>query len=142
MPEPGPGRLDRGHTRARLIHEIATRTEPYTKIADRHGVTRSAISQFAARHALAIADARASLDDEAAHLWVTHRTARLAEIQQTIEDLDDALAGGLAPDRAPLYRARLAAIRQAAEETGQLRDTAPVHTVQIVLNGVDPADLV
>jgi predicted transcriptional regulator len=129
-------RLDRGHLRARLIREIAGRTESYAQIAHRWGVTRSAVSQFAARHALAIADARADLDDSTAHLWVTHREARLAEIQQTIEDLDARLARDPA-DRAPLLRLRLQAIRQAAEETGQLRDTAPVHTVEIRLNGVD-----
>jgi transposase-like protein len=129
-------RLDRGHLRARLIREIAGRTESYAQIACRHGVTRSAISQFAARHQLAILDARQALDDDTAALWVSRRRDRLAEIQQTIEDLDAQL-DAQPEDRAQLWRLRLQAIRQAAEETGQLRDTAPVHTVEIRLNGVD-----
>jgi len=129
-------RLDRGHLRARLIREIAGRTESYAQIARHHGVTRSAVSQFAARHQLAILDARQALDDDTAALWVSRRRDRLAEIQQTIEDLDAQL-DAQPEDRAQLWRLRLQAIRQAAEETGQLRDTAPVHTVEIRLNGVD-----
>jgi transposase-like protein len=129
-------RLDRGHLRARLIREIAGRTESYAQIARRHGVTRSAISQFAARHQLAILDARQALDNDTAALWVSRRRDRLAEIQQTIEDLDAQL-DAQPEDRAQLFRLRLQAIRQAAEETGQLRDTAPIHTVEIRLNGVD-----
>jgi hypothetical protein len=133
---PKPENLDRGRARARLIHDIATRRTTYTQLARERGVTRNAISMFAARHALAIADARLNADDDAAHLWITHRTARLAELQQTIEDIDARLTMDPA-DRAPLLRLRLQALRQAAEETGQLRDTGQVHTVEIRLNGVD-----
>lgn len=130
------GRLDRGRARLRLLHEIATGNHSYAALARQHGVTRSAISQFAARHQLAILDARQALDDDTAALWVSRRRDRLAEIQQTIEDIDVRLTMDPA-DRAPLLRLRLQALRQAAEETGQLRDTAPVHTVEIRLNGVD-----
>jgi transposase-like protein len=130
------GPLDRGRARLRLIHEIATGNHSYAALARQHGVTRSAISQFAARHQLAILDARQALDDDTAALWVSRRRDRLAEIQQTIEDLDAQL-DAQPEDRAQLWRLRLQAIRQAAEETGQLRDTAPVHTVEIRLNGVD-----
>lgn len=138
--------IDRGHIRSRLIVEIATGTRPYSAIARDYDVTRQAIAEFAKRHHLAIADARAAAQDATAHLWVSQRTARLAEIQQTIEDIDQSIRtptpdedGNPVPaeDRAALYRLRLQAIRQAAEETGQLRDTAPVQTVEIRLNGVD-----
>jgi transposase-like protein len=136
MDTTGQNPLNRGRSRLRLIHEIATGRHSYAELARRHGVTRSAISQFAARHQLAILDARQALDDDTAALWVSRRRDRLAEIQQTIEDLDAQL-DAQPEDRAQLWRLRLQAIRQAAEETGQLRDTAPVHTVEIRLNGVD-----
>lgn len=143
------GSLDRGHERARLITAIAHRTAPYSQLAAERGVTRQAISAFARRWALAIADARAAADDDAAHLWISQRTARLAEYQQTVEDIDAALRFGLIDDeyvstpddRAALLRIRLQALRQAAEETGQLRDTAPVQAVEIRLNGVDLSQL-
>jgi transposase-like protein len=136
MDTTGQNPLNRGRSRLRLIHEIATGRHSYAELARRHGVTRSAVSQFAARHQLAILDARQALDDDTAALWVSRRRDRLAEIQQTIEDLDAQL-DAQPEDRAQLWRLRLQAIRQAAEETGQLRDTAPVHTVEIRLNGVD-----
>jgi transposase-like protein len=136
MDTTGQNPLNRGRSRLRLIHEIATGRHSYAELARRHGVTRSAISQFAARHQLAILDARQALDDDTAALWISRRRDRLAEIQQTIEDLDAQL-DAQPEDRAQLWRLRLQAIRQAAEETGQLRDTAPVHTVEIRLNGVD-----
>lgn len=138
--------LDRGHERARLITAIANRTASYNTLAKERGVTRQAISAFAKRWALAIADARAAADDDAAHLWISQRTSRLAEYQQMIEDIDQALRvddeyAESPDDRAALLRIRLQALRQAAEETGQLRDTAPVQTVEIRLNGVDLSQL-
>lgn len=138
------GGLDRGHERARLITAIATRSASYNQLARDRNVSRQAISAFAKRWALAISDARAAADDDAAHLWITRRTARLAEYQQTIEDIDQTLNSdteGQPDDRAALLRIRLQALRQAAEETGQLRDTAPVQTVEIRLNGVDLSQL-
>jgi len=137
---PEHGHLNRGHTRSQLIRQIATHEHSYAELGRRYGVSRSAISQFAARWALAISDAQRDIDDETTHLWVSHRAARLAELQQTIEDIDSALSE-IPDDRAQLLRIRLQAIRQAAEETGQLTQNDDQKTVRIEFNGVDVSQL-
>lgn len=120
--------LERGHVRLALIRDLAGGEHTGAKLAKKYGVCAQAISEFKRRHEAAIAEVRGKLDDEFAGLWVARKAARLAEyendllcIQEAIELAAEA-AGDDAPPPVPadLLRAKHRALRAVAEELGQL----------------------
>jgi predicted transcriptional regulator len=131
-------------TRANLIRDLAAGDTSQTDLAARYGVTQSAISKFAGRHQLAIIDARGHITEEGAGLWIASRRARLAEIQRVAEDVnaevDRAISDGTPLD-AGVLRVKLTALRNAAEELGQLKDTGGVQTLRIEIPGIDMTKL-
>jgi hypothetical protein len=73
-------RLEHGWHRQRLIHELARQERSHTALAKDYGVTQSAVSQFAQRHADEIQAIRTDIEAEFSHLWVADKR-RIAEYQ-------------------------------------------------------------
>jgi len=132
MPRPDSGKLG-GLVRRKLIRELALKMPDvtYTEIAKRYNVTQAAISQFAKKHADEIAAVAKDADDQFAGLLIADKAHRLALLQEIVEK-----AGVPAPkvtnagrvaydDEGNMIteidvRAQMQALKQAAEELGQL----------------------
>lgn len=138
------GTLERGHIRHRLIRDLAGgATQP--ELARRYDVTQQAISQFAQRHATAVAAVVADMANEYADLWITEKRARLAELQEQVDSVSATLADPERTARAGVQLAEMlrvvqTALRQAAEELGQIPGRVSVQhrgSLAVTLNGVE-----
>jgi len=132
-------------------------------LARKYGVERAAIGKFAKRYATEIDEVKAQIEDEMAGLWIAMKKARIAEYQQSLEDINDLLALDLDPETAPretadenelvivgaklpaLLKAKATVLHQVAEEMGQLPARVQVNVndqrVNYVIEGVDLAAL-
>lgn len=117
------GDLERGWAKARLIRALASGEVKQTELAVEFGVTQSGISHFATKHRDEIESVRSRLADEWAHLWIADKKNRVAEYQSDVEAINEALEGEKDPQ---LLRAKLAVMRQVAEELGQLKQEIEV----------------
>jgi hypothetical protein len=129
----------RGHVRLQLIRELALGVHSERELAAMFHVSGPAIHQFKVSHAEAIESARLDIENEFSVLWIANKAARLAELQDDVERINDAL-DKIAPEQRPrLYAAKRAALRNAAEELGQLAPKAVNvgTTVRYEIVGVD-----
>jgi predicted transcriptional regulator len=137
--------LERPWVRMRLVRELATGEHSQVDLAARHGVTQSAISRFASKHAELIADVAAKLDDQFAGLWAADKAARIAVLQQQVADIADTMgdpdaAAKAGVGAAEMHRVQQQALRAIADELGQIPARVQVqHSGQldVRLNGVD-----
>lgn len=122
--------------RRQLCRELAEGEIKRADLARKYGLGRSAITEFAKRHAREIDDIRAQLDDEFAGLWIAQKAARIAAYQS---DLEQSAEGEYAGHYEQI-RTRTQILRAVAEELGQLPPRATVAVVPVVhvLEGVDP----
>lgn len=115
-----------------------------TEIAAKLDISINAVSQFAKRHAPVIEAMRADLQNEMAGLWVAEKQNRIAVLQEDIENADflqSILPGG---DSGAVARIKHNALKQVAEELGQIPNKSQVqHTGKVEYNfvGIDTADL-
>lgn len=131
--------LERGWAKARLILELAQGEKTQVQLAREYGCDHSGISRFASRHADEIETRRTDLANEWAGLWVTEKRSRMAEYQDDVEAINNALTDE--PDE-KLLRAKLAIMRQVAEELGQLKDVVQLEgQLTFRVDGIDPAVL-
>lgn len=133
--------LDRGWRRARLIRALAVGEKSQVQLADEFGVTQSSISSFLKRHAGEVATLQEKLNDEWAALWVADKYNRVAELQSDIEDVTEQAAkvGIKAFDTERLLRIKHTALRQIAEELGQLKVSVELGgKVTYVIEGINP----
>jgi hypothetical protein len=140
----------RGQTALALVRDLAEDTQSQTALAKKYGTTQSAVSVFKKDHAGEVEALRAQLRAESVGLWISDKQRRLAEYQRDVEDVNTALAGRPDPDNpeqtiypenpGPLYRAKHTALRNAAEELGELAPRL-VHVsntqVRYSVQGVD-----
>lgn len=132
MPRADDGPLG-GLNRRKLIRELAFKEPGITNasIGQRYGVTGQAIGQFAKRHADEIAAVAKDADDEFAGMLIAQKAFRLGLLQEIAEKAGEAVpkvtpSGKVAYDDDGNqimeidYRAQMAALKQAAEELGQL----------------------
>ncbi|MEU1554326.1 hypothetical protein ABZ517_16605 [Streptomyces scabiei] len=126
-PEPkGPrnwGKLERPGIRRKLIHELARAEKTQQQLADEYGVAKSSITEFKQRHVDHIREVAQNLEDEFAGLWIAQKIDRLAEMQDMYEDTT------LTPRQ---IETRLAALRHAAEELGQIPNRTTINLTQPV----------
>lgn len=106
------------------------------QLARRYGVTRSAITQFAQRHAGRIEEIKQHLDDEFAGLWIYQQRERIAAYQAEYEAIAD-------NPHHEWVKARLTALKSVAEETGQLPGRTQINVMPVVhvVEGVVLEDL-
>lgn len=129
------GKLEQAWIRRQLILELAVDNETRSALADKYDVDQSAISHFATRHRAEIDDRRGKLDDEFFGLWIADKVNRVAEYQDDVERINTALD---AETDASLLKAKLAVMRQVAEELGQLKTSVELTgKLTYVVEGVD-----
>lgn len=124
------------------MRALATGNESIPELAKMFDATVGGIRAFAVRHAQKIAEIRENLEDQFAGLWIASKENRLAVYEKTIEESNDEIqrilmggrrAGEPADDDAAeepvvdtsdalarLHRTVHRAVRQSAEELGQL----------------------
>lgn len=118
------------HNTRQVIRALAIGIQTRAQIAAEFGVTRSAVTHFATRHAREIHELQLALEnkveDRLAGMWIADQENRLALLQWIAEHAIDT-------------RDIMAALRYAAEELGQLppRSQVVVVPVQHVIEGVD-----
>lgn len=112
-------KLEHGGTRARLVLELAQGDKHQRQLAAEYGCVQSAIAEFKARHLDEIESRRERLADEWAGIWIADKRSRIVEAQADVEAINDALSSEPDPQ---LLRAKLAIMRQVAEELGQLTE--------------------
>lgn len=163
MSRPGSTRPDsplgRRRNHALAVRLLAEAQLTQVQIAQQLGVAQSSISEFAARHADEIQRLRDNALAQLSVLWIADQQARLTELQQLVEDLQE-LAERPAP---PAFNQRgdmligpdgpvldhtlqlncireiRQTLRNAAEELGQLRPKTDLDgaTLRVEIVGVD-----
>jgi hypothetical protein len=119
----------RGHRKLDVIRDLALDMETQVALAAKYDVTQPAISAFAHDYAEQIASVRLQYTEDASEelvnlkaLWVTEKARRIAEYQQTIEDVNTELdrfgSQGLLDAR--LITKKHEALKAVAEELGDL----------------------
>lgn len=132
----------RGRERLNLIGDLAAGLLTGTQLAEKYDRHATQISEFKTRNADEIQAVRDAGGNLLAALWAAQKEQRIAELQRDIEAVADALDDEDVPPDAALLRAKHSALRQIAEELGQL--TVKVDTTQQVtyrLEGVNTDDL-
>jgi hypothetical protein len=85
---PGERVLERGHVKLALQRELAEGNLSPAKLAQKYGVSREGVRDFAKRYAAVIEEIRADLTNEFAGLWVADKKRRVAAYQQDIDLVD------------------------------------------------------
>lgn len=138
--------LERGWNKRKLIREAAQMELTQTELAAKYGVTQSAISHFIQRHADEIEAVKREIENEFAGLWIAKKEARLAELQQDVEDINE-LGELVTKDHRyhNLMKRKQDALKAVAEELGQLPPRVNVSvdnkTVNYKVEGIELDDL-
>lgn len=155
-----------GLKRAQVIRDLALSGLSQTALAEKYGVTPSAISQFASKHREQIADVRADSENEYAGILIAQKARRLAAYEELYETaltpqpkvspsgkiVKDQM---LDPDTGQWVdamvtevdvRAAAQVLKQAAEEMGQLPTRLQIQgdmqtTTTYRIEGASPDDL-
>lgn len=158
-----PQHADRGKLgglkRRMVMRDLALGELSQADIARKYGVKDPSITEFKQRHAEAIEAIRREQDNEYAGILIAQKAARLAALEEIYETAMQPTVKVAGKDatvvRDPVTgdvvyeidgRAAMQAIKQAAEETGQLytrvQMTGDMQTTTTYrIEGVDPGDL-
>lgn len=130
--------LETGWVKRRLIIDLAKDERTQYELADRYGCSQPAISAFKKRHQLEIASVLDDLSNEYAGLWIAEKSARIAEYQADVDQVNELLQLDMFDDDIPaevkeaavthlpaLQRQKARALRNVAEEMGHL----PARTI-------------
>lgn len=124
-----------GYRKLQLIRLLASGTKTQDELAEQFDVTQGAIAQFKKRNLAAIEDVKANLEDEFAGLWIAHKKHRIAELENIVEKMR-------AATDAKSANIHLRALKQAAEELGQLKVNIEIGGhIEYSVEGVDPDEL-
>lgn len=141
------GKLERGWAKYRLIADLAAMENTQVELAEKYSCVQSTISDFAKRHAAEISAKKQALADDLHGLWVARKADRLAEYQQTIEDIEDFVESTDMSDKdaREAVALKLRALRAVADELGQVPQRpaggGSQTTVTISVDGVAVEDL-
>ena len=161
----GASRTDRGKLgglrRREVVRLLAAEEISRSEIARRYDVSPSAVTQFADRHAEEIRAVREAMDDEFAGLAIASKVNRVAMLQEIAEKALEPVPKISANGKVTYVinedgesemvmevdtRAAMAALKQVAEELGQLVARTQMSgdmqtTTRYVIEGVSPDDL-
>jgi hypothetical protein len=118
----------------RLIMELARGEKTQKQLGAENGVAQSSISEFASRHVDEIEEARHQLAEEFDGVWIAQKLNRLIEMEALYEN-------GVAPRE---RETRLAVLRAAAEELGQIPNRTTINLeqpVRVELTGINLDDV-
>jgi hypothetical protein len=141
------GKLERGWVRHNLIADLAAMQNTQVELGLKYDCNQSSISEFAKRHADEIEAKKKCIEDELHGLWIASKAARLAEYQQTLDDIEDYVHSEALSDKAvrEAVALKLKTLRQAADELGQLPQrtsgSGTGTTVTLQFDGVTVEDL-
>lgn len=141
------GKLERGWVKYRLIADLAAMEHTQVELAAKYGCAQSSISEFATRHAVEIDDKKRALADELHGLWIANKADRLAEYQQTVEDIETFIESTDMSDKEAREAVgiKLRALRAVADELGQVPQRpaggGTTTTVTVSVDGVKVDDL-
>lgn len=118
-----------------LCRELAAGETPRAELARRYGVGRSAITEFAKRHAAEIDLAKQQMANEFAGMWIASKAQRVAAYMADYQ----ASEGHQRWDHFEHVRVRTQILQAVAEELGQLppRMQTVVMPVVHVIEGID-----
>lgn len=144
------GKLERPANRIMLSRDLASGTHSHGQLAEKWGVARQSIGEFADRHAAEIAEIAADIQNELAGLWIADRKRMLAELQgdaDMLQRLANAYEGSEGGEQAAgipgVVRERRGNMDLAAKLAGLLREQVDVNVTRVVheVVGVDPEEL-
>jgi hypothetical protein len=140
---PPRGSVLRGPVKVRLIHDLALDAFTERALAEDYGVSQPSIHEFKERYAYQITVARSDIENQLAGLWIADKLNRLAELEDDVEHINAELETAPIALRPRLYLAKHRALRNAAEELGQLapRKIDATVSVRYEVVGVDMAAL-
>jgi len=129
------------HEKRNIFIELAKGVSS-TILGPKYGVAPSSVRSLAMDHRAEIAAYReqitAGIEDQVIGLWVADKANRVTQLQQVIEQVNDALPGGVTNDDTVLLKVKMSALRQAAEELGQLVHRVDAGgKVSYTIDGVD-----
>lgn len=140
-----------------MIRDIALSGMTQKEIGEKYGVGQSSVSEFATRNREAINAVRADADNEYAGILIAQKRERLALLEEIADEamkptpkIDN--KGNHVQDRDGEYvyeidgRAAMQAVKQAAEEMGQLPTRLQISggldvKTNYTIDGVDPNEL-
>lgn len=133
-----------GIKRRELVRDLAEGALSTADLAVKYEITEGYVNRFAGRNREQIFSLRFDPDDEIGALWISRLAARVESLQADVEHIDELLEEGKA-GRTParLLEVKHAALRQAAEQLGQLRPdpygNGAIREIEYRVVGVDPA---
>lgn len=128
---PVRGAVLRGPTRVSLIYDLALDAFSERGLAERYGVSQPSIHEFKVKYGAEIAHAREDIQNELAVLWIANKVNRLAELEDDVDQINKALENASVDNMPRLMMAKHRAIRNAAEELGQLAPRAVDATIRV-----------
>jgi hypothetical protein len=130
-------RVFRGWKKRACARMLVDGVLTHAQIAKHFDTTREAVSLFKKRNAVYIEEMQQKRDDELAGLWIADKLKRVAEYERDVEDINDVHDQEGAELDSLLLTRKHAALRNVAEELGQLKETVRVETATYQVEGVD-----
>lgn len=133
-----------GITRRELVRDLAEGELSTTQLAAKYERSEGFINRFAGRNREQIFAIRLDPEDEIGCLWISRLAARVESLQGDVEYIEALLEEGKAgKSPARLLEVKQAALRQAAEQLGQLKPdpygSGALREIEYRIVGVDPA---
>lgn len=125
-----------GYLIQELCRDLAKAEVKRAALARKYGVSGSAITKFAKRHAARIDEIRAHMDEEFAATWIADKKRRIEAMQADFEVSSESPFAG----HYEQIRTRTEILRKVAEELGQIPNKSNIiigGTVRHELVGVD-----
>lgn len=112
--------IPRGYRKLKLLVAMAHSGLSDQELADEYEYAVATVTQYRRHYRDEINLLRENRDDKLEGLWAAKREARIAEYQQSIEDIDEVLARSNREDKdnGPLLKLKHQALRNIAEELG------------------------
>jgi hypothetical protein len=135
----------RGWRKRQLIRDLALGELSTAQLAEKYEQQENSINGFLRRNKEFIDEVKAAHDNEYAGLWIASKSARIAEYQQDVEEINEVLARQLDSGEdlnAGLIRMKHVALKSVAEELGALPNRVTLQSdnkvVTYHIEGVDP----
>jgi transcriptional regulator with XRE-family HTH domain len=133
----------KAHRRLALKREVAEGKLSQSALAERYGVSPSAITLFKQRYALEIEDIQKNFENEFAGLWIAAKSQRIESYLQDVELIDEQLANNPNPrNLGTLLRYKQNALDSVARELNAYTQRIETNSkVNFTVEGVNMENL-